>query len=127
MFEWNVKLYDYIFGKDLLYNHAFIAYVYRVIATYKIAQNKYDEALDCLEKMCEHYIAKHKSKPGDQFTSVFTDQLEYPKTSDDFDDYQVHNDAWYVLKTKMIQERYNPIRDTKRFTAIIDKLTQIAK
>lgn len=126
LFEWVIQLYDYIFGKDLLYNHADVAYIYRVIATYKVAQNKYDETLDCLEKMCEHYIAKYNSKPGDKFTSVFTDQLDYPENSDDFDDLQVHNDAWYVLKMKMIQERYNPIRDTERFRAIIDKLTKIA-
>lgn len=124
---WIIELYNYIFGDNLLYNHAVVAYIYRVIATYKVAQNKYDETLDCLEKMCEHYLAKYKSRPGDRFTSVFTDQLDYPEISDDFDDFQVHNDAWYVLKMKMPQERYNPIRNTERFTAIIDKLTQIAK
>ena len=127
MLVWIIDLYNYIFGNNLLYNHAFVAYIYRVIATYKVAQSKYDETLDCLEKMCEHYIAKQKSNPGDRFTSVFTDQLDYPENCDDFDDLQVHNDAWYVLKTKMIQERYNPIRNTERFMVIIDKLTQIAK
>ena len=124
---WIIELYNYIFGDNLLYNHAVVAYIYRVIATYKIAQNKYDETLDCLEKMCEHYIAKNKSKPGYRFTSIFTDQLDYPESSDDFNDLKVHNDAWYALKTKMIQERYNPIRDTQRFKAILDKLEEIAE
>lgn len=127
MLKWIIGLFDYIYGDNLLYNHSFMGYVYRVIATYKVAQNKYDETLDCLEKMCEHYISKYDSKPGEKFTSVFTDLLDYPEISDNFDDLQVHNDAWYVLKTKLVQERYDPIRNTERFNMILDKLTQIAE
>lgn len=127
MLEWIIGLFDYIYGDNLLYNHSFIGYVYRVIATYKIAQNKHEDTLDCLEKMCEHYSLKCASKQGDKFTSVFTDQLAYPEIGDNFDDLQVHNDAWYVLKTKLVQDRYNPIRNTERFNMIVDKLTQIAE
>ena len=39
----------------------------------------------------------------------------------------LHNEAWYILNTRLTQNRYDPIRDMAGFKAVVDELSQIAK
>ena len=125
-FEKILELYDLIFGKDLNYFHGSVAYVHRVIATYLVAQGKEEDALDRLELMCDHVMAADEAKPGDPFTSPFTDRLVYPEASDEFDDLRCANHAYYFM-AKMKQDRYDPIREHPRFKAIYERLKASTK
>lgn len=123
MFEWIISMYGFIFGENLLALHNQVASLYRYIATYRVAQGKYNETLDCLEKMCEHIIKEAEAKPGDRYSSPFTDKMVYYGDNNPV----VHNTAWYILQVKLTQERYDPIREMPRFTAITEKLKEIAR
>ena len=120
-FEKLIEIYKFFFGDNLLFYHADVAYLYRVIATYKVAQGKHDETVEVLEKMLYHVLEADKAKPGDRYTSPFTDKLVYPEPSDDFDDLTVHNHAFY-FRDRMNQSRYDPIREREDFKAICAKL-----
>lgn len=124
MLQFVISLYQFVGGDNLLYFHNRVAYVYRLIATYRLSQKKYETALDCLEEMCEHTQKSVAAKPGDKFTSPFLDLLELPAAGGDFDWFAAHNDAWYELQ-KLKQDRYDPIRETPRFAAIVEKLKAI--
>ena len=121
-----IELYRMIYGENLLFYHGRLAYLWRIIATYKVAQKKTGETLGCLEKMCDHALLADAANPGDRFTSPFTDRLIYPEKGDNFDDLTVHNNTWYC-RQKMEQSRYDPLRDDPRFTEILRRLDEEAK
>lgn len=130
MLENVISLYHFVFGDDLVYYHANAAVLYRIIATYRIAQKRYDDALDCLEHMCVHLQADSRVKAGDTFTSPFTDAMSYPEQVQPFGTFHTllaHNSAWYVLHDKLPRERYDPIRETPQFQKIVKALTEIAE
>ncbi|MBP5281513.1 MAG: helix-turn-helix transcriptional regulator [Lachnospiraceae bacterium] len=87
-------------NKGLLSN---IAVLYRYSATYYVAMGKKKETLQCLEKMC--------------------DCVE--KLCDDEEDAE-HNRAWYFLRY-LPQERYDPVREEKRFKKVEKRLAELAK
>lgn len=128
MLEWIIALYKYIFGEELLFYHDRVATLYRFIATYLVAQKKYDETLSCLEKMCDHQVAYTKAQLHTEtsFQSPFTNQLYYPN-DDRYRQTAVHNQAWYTLNTKLTQKRYDPIREDIRFQEVERKLSEIMK
>ena len=110
----------------MLFYHERVAYINRVIATYKVAQGKLEETLDYLEEMVRHVLLADEAKPGDKYTSPYLDKLTYEGATEDFDAYTVHNCAYYSLE-KMSQDRYDPIRNTERFKKICDTLEKSAK
>ncbi len=130
MFEKIIELYKFVFGENMLFYHIRVADLYRFIATYKVAQEKYGETLDCLEKMLYHIKREQEAKRGDKYESLFVNQLEayvdLPNLGESNWD-KVHNQAWYNLTAKLPQERYDPIRETPRFVKIVEELTKIAK
>ena len=127
MLEWVIGLYKFIFGENLLYYHDRVASLYRFIATYRVAQKKYDETLTSLELMCDHIEALHRSKHGEHFSSLFSDRLTYLTPSEEFKDLVAHNRAWYTLNKNLTQDRYDPIRENERFKAIENRLRVIAE
>lgn len=130
MLENVYSLYRFVFGDDMLFYHNRAGYICRVIATYKIAQEKYDDALTELEKMCYHAEESDKVKAGDRFTSPFVDKIEYPAEVAPFGAFQAnisHNDAWYIMHNKLTQDRYDPLRNSVRFKAIIERLSAIGR
>ncbi len=130
VFEKLIDLYKFVYGENLLFYHSRVSGLYRVIATYKVAQGKYDETLDCLEKMLWHIREKSKVKPGDRHDSLFTTALTYGEALPglgEFDDLSVHNEAWYALNGKLSQSRYDPIREMPRFVRIVEELTALAE
>ena len=80
-----------------------MAMLYRYMATYYVAMNKKEETLDCLEKMLQHVEKGRCADPS-----------------------VPHNLAWYYLPY-LDQERYDPVRKSKRFKAVKEKLASIAK
>jgi len=125
-FEMIQSIYEFIFGENMLFYHERVAYINRIIATYKVAQGKHEETLDYLEEMVRHDLLADEAKPGDKYTSPFLDKLTYEGATEDFDAYTVHNCAYYSLE-KMSQDRYDPIRNTERFKIICDTLEKSAK
>ncbi|MCR5206245.1 MAG: hypothetical protein K6E47_14545, partial [Lachnospiraceae bacterium] len=81
-----------------------IAMLYRYMATYYVAQGKKDETLTSLENMLS-YLEK-----------------DVYGTSD----LQPHNIAWYFLPY-MEHERYDTVREEKRFIDIKEKIEKLAK
>ncbi len=81
-----------------------IAMLYRYMATYYVTQGKKDEILTSLENMLS-YLEK-----------------DVYGTSDGLP----HNMAWYYLPY-MEQERYDPVREEKRFVTIKEKMEKLAK
>ncbi len=130
MFEQLISIYHLVFGENLLFYHSHVAALYRIIATYRVAQNRYEDTIRCLEKMTYHIKERNKAKPGDKYTSPFMDTMSLPE--DDPRNGRVfspilHNEAWYILNNRLIQNRYDPIRDMAGFQAVVDELSQIAK
>ena len=82
-----------------------IATLYRFMATYYVAMDKYDETLTCLENSLVYA------------EMICADPLFTPNA---------HNYAWYFAG-KLEQDRYDPIREDPRFIAILEKLNAIAK
>ena len=83
-----------------------IATLYRYMATYHVAVDRYHETLSCLEKslshvekICENLLFEHIP----------------------------HNIAWYDSNILEKQDRYDPIRKDLRFLAIVEKLNSLAK
>ena len=83
-----------------------IATLYRYMATYHVAADRYDETISCLEKslsyverICENPLFEHVP----------------------------HNYAWYDANMLAQQDRYDPIRKDPRFLAVVEKLNALAK
>lgn len=119
-------LYKLVYGDNMLFYHGRAAYICRIISTYTAAQGKDDETFGWLEKMAEHAVLSGQAQVGDKYTSVFTDQLVFPGPTDDFDFPEVHNDAYY-FRNNLNQSRYDSIRGSERFKAVLAKLDEYAK
>ncbi len=122
-FDWLIDLFKNFFGENMLDYGGNVASLHRFIATYTVAQGKVEETLDHLEKMTEYAIKADKAKPGDAYTSSFTDKLVYPGNCEDYDAYTVHNWAYYC-REKMDQSRYDAIREEPRFKALCKTLEE---
>ena len=118
-----IDLYHMIFGENLTHYHGDVAKVYRFMATYLIAQGKTEETLDALEKMCDHAVAAEAAKPGDPFTSPFTNCLVY---GEEWSNKHI-NTAYFCYYKMKHQSRYDAIREEPRFQAIMERLREVAK
>lgn len=125
-----ISIYHFVFGDNLLFYHSRVADIYRIMATYRVAQGRYEETIHCLEKSAYHIKEREKAKPGDRYTSPFMDTMSLPEddpTNSGFHAPILHNEAWYVLNDKLTQSRYDPIRDMDGFRVVVDELSHIAK
>ena len=130
MLEKLIPIYELVFGEDMLFHHSGVAYICRVIATYRVAQGRYEETIKWLEKITYHIKEKAKVRPGDRYTSPFMDTMTIPEDDPLNSGYHepiLHNEAWYVLNEKLTQSRYDPIREMKGFCDVVDELTKIAE
>ena len=82
-----------------------IAMLYRYMATYYVALGNKAETLTSLENML-----------------IYVEKICKTTT----DESLPHNTAWYYLPY-MEQERYDPVREEKRFVAIKEKMEKLAK
>ena len=83
-----------------------IATLYRYMATYHVAADRYDETLSCLEN-----------------SLAFVEKI----CADPLFEHTPHNYAWYDADRLERQDRYDPIREDPRFIAIKEKLNALAK
>ena len=123
------QLYFLIYGDDLIYHHNRLAYNYWIISTYQIALDKIEDAMESLEKMCEHAIADdlaYKNDHGKHFTSILVDTQFYPEKSKDFHELTEHTQCYYRLEC-LQHSRYDCIRQDPRFVSIVERLNQYAK
>lgn len=95
---------------------------YRAMATYQLAQEKYEAALDSLEKSCDYSIAFDRSKAGEHYQSAMVSRL-LSETKEE----QEHNLSWIVLHGKFSQKRYDVIRREPRFIKITERLKETAQ
>ncbi len=122
------RLYQMIYGDNLMFYHARLAQNYWLISTYQMAQGKDAETLDSLENMAHHALAYDQARQNDhgkQYSSILTDQLVYPHPSKDFHELTEHNDAFYKLE-RLKHKRYDPIREHPRFIAVFHALEETA-
>lgn len=126
MFEKLIEMYKLIFGDDMLAYHLDVASVYRYIATYTVAQGNYEKTLDVLEMVVYHF-EKGLNTSGGNYTSPFINQLSYDPSNAPWRKYDTHNPAFYTLEKLECQDRYDAIRNTERFAAVIERLKLIAK
>ncbi len=126
MMEKLIELYHFFFGENLLCYHFYVAELYRLISTYRVAQKRYEETLSALEKMCEHLILDEKAELGSHFSSPFTNKLSYSARNSYID--PPHNRAWTILHFgKLSHRRYDPVRETERFQKVLKALETLAK
>lgn len=122
MLQTAVKLLHLIFGEDLKFYCGMAADAYRAIATYELAQEKYDDALDTLDKVCDYTIAFDNAKAGESYCSPIVSHIVSAPEDD-----AAHNLSFITLNSKFTQERYNPIRLNNRFICITERLKETAR
>lgn len=123
------KLYQMIYGDNLMFYHCRLASNYWLISTYQISQEKADAALDSLEKMCVHaveYDRSYNEDHGKCYSSIFTDKLVYPFPNKDFHELREHSQCYYMLE-RLKNARYDCIRKNERFTKVIESLNEYAR
>ena len=123
------QLYHMIYGDDLLYHHSRLADNYWVISTYQMSLERTEDALDSLERMCEHAVAhdlSYQNDRGKHFTSFLVDTQYYPEKSKDFHELTEHTYGHYSL-ARLQNSRYDPIRNDPRFASVEKALREYAK
>ncbi|MBR3555225.1 MAG: helix-turn-helix transcriptional regulator [Oscillospiraceae bacterium] len=129
MLEISNEIYKVIYGDNLFFYHVRLSRNYWLISTYLIAQGKKYEAINALEKMCEHGLAydhSYKEDRGKSYTSILTDKLIYPESGEAAHELTEHNECYYLLNL-MKDPRYDGIRDEDRFAAVVRKLENVAE
>ena len=123
------RLYDMIYGENLMFYHVRLSRNYWLISTYQMSQGKIHDTLDSLEKMCDHavkYDVSFAADHGKHYTSILTDKLIYPEPGKDFHELTEHTNCYYMLD-RLAHTRYDSIREEPRFIAVVDKLQPYAK
>ena len=123
------QLFFMIYGDDLMYHHNRLSFNYWLISTYQIALGKTEDALDSLEKMCDHAVARdisYRKDHGRNFTSLLVDTQIYPEKNKDFDELTEHTQCYRKLD-KLQHGRYDCIRQDPRFVSVVERLNQYAE
>lgn len=129
MLQISNKLYFMIYGEDLMFYHGRVAFNHWLISTYQVAQGKVEESFSSLEKMCKHAVAydlSYQNDRGKYFPSILVDKIAYSEPNKDFHELTEHSQCWYML-TRLQNERYDPIRNKKRFVEIEKALKEHAR
>jgi hypothetical protein len=90
---------------------------------------KTKDAMDSLEKMCDHAVSNdisYQNDHGKHFTSFLVDTQVYPEKNKDFHELTEHTQCYYKLD-RMQHKRYDCIRQNPRFISIVNKLKEYAK
>ena len=122
------RLYEMIYGDNLMFYHVRLSRNHWLISTYQISQGKIHDTLESLEKMCHHAVEYDKSfaeDHGKHYTSILTDQLIYPEPGKDFHELTEHTNCYYMLD-RLAHTRYDGIRGEPRFVAVVERLRQYA-
>ena len=123
------RLYQLIYGDNLMFYHVRLSRNYWLISTYQMAQGKREAVLASLEKMCYHAIEYDKAYRNDHgkfYTSILTDKLSYPEPSKEFHELEEHTEC-YRLLDRLQHKRYDGIRHEPRFVSVIEEMDRYAK
>ena len=123
------QLYFMIYGDDLMFHHNRISFNHWVISTYQMSLGKTEDAMESLEKMCDHavsYDISYQNDHGKHFTSFLVDTQVYPEKNRDFHKLTEHTHCYYMLD-RLQHGRYDGIRQDPRFISIVERLNQYAK
>ena len=123
------QLYLMIYGDDLMFYHNRISFNHWLISTYQMSLGKTEEAMESLEKMCDHavsYDISYQNDHGKHFTSFLVDTQVYPEKNRDFHELTEHTHCYYMLD-RLQHGRYDGIRQDPRFISIVERLNQYAK
>lgn len=122
------RLYEMIYGDNLMFYHVRLSRNYWLISTYQISQGKISDTLGSLERMCDHavkYDMSFAADHGKHYTSILTDKLIYPEPGKDFHELTEHTNCYYMLD-RLAHPRYDGIREEPRFVAVVERLRQYA-
>lgn len=96
-----------------------VSVTHRYIAAMAMLENDYELALSSLEKAAEFAIMSDTLSDKEKHTSLLVNQIEYVAVNMmknyDFTDCK-------ALYDKLQQDRYDTIRDDKRFIAVLEKI-----
>ena len=123
------RLYEMIYGDNLMFYHVRLSRNHWLISTYQISQGKIHDTLESLEKMCHHAVEYDKSfaeDHGKHYTSILTNQLIYPEPGKYFHELTEHTNCYYMLD-RLAHARYDGIRENPRFVSVVETLQQYAK
>lgn len=129
MFRVSNQLFHIIYGDDLMYHNSQLSFNYWIISTYQMSLGKTEDAMESLEKMCDHAIAydiSYQKDRGRNFTSFLVDTQIYPEKSKEFHELTEHTQCYYRLD-RLQHSRYDCIRQDPRFISVVEKLEQYAK
>lgn len=123
------KLYEMIYGNNLMFYHVRLSRNYWLISTYQMSQGKKDDALVSLEKMCYHAVEYDRSFINDHgkfYASILTDKLIYPEPGKGSHELSEHSECYYLLDS-LQSKQYESIRTDRRFVSIVERLNHCAK
>ena len=123
------KLYLMIYGDDLMFYHNRISFNHWLISTYQMSLGKTEDAMESLEKMCDHavsYDISYQNDHGKHFTYFLVDTQVYPEKNKDFHELTEHTHCYYMLD-RLQHGRYDCIRQDLRFISVVERLNQYAK
>ena len=123
------QLYLMIYGDDLMFYHNRVSFNHWLISTYQMSLGKAEDAMDSLEKMCDHavsYDISYQNDHGKHFTSFLVDTQVYPEKNKDFHELTEHTHCYYMLD-RLQHGRYDCIRQDPRFISVVERLNQYAK
>ncbi|MBP3315429.1 MAG: helix-turn-helix transcriptional regulator [Clostridia bacterium] len=123
------QLYLMIYGDDLMFHHNRISFNHWLISTYQMSLGKIEDAMESLEKMCDHavsYDISYQNDHGKHFTSFLVDTQVYPEKNRDFHELKEHTHCYYMLD-RLQHGRYDGMRQDPRFISIVERLNQYAK
>ena len=123
------QLYLMIYGDGLMFHHNRISFNHWLISTYQMSLGKTEDAMESLEKMCDHavsYDISYQNDHGKHFTSFLVDTQVYPEKSRDFHELTEHTHCHHMLN-RLQHGRYDCIRQDPRFVSIVERLNQYAK
>jgi transcriptional regulator with XRE-family HTH domain len=148
LFELSNNIYQQVF-EDGDYNiyHCRLAFNYRIIAIFTLLNNHPDDALTNLENAASHAVAADSLLDNQAFTSLAVNHLEFDDqlfddnaTAPDYVFHQeivanriilkmedIHTDQSGILLRKLEQARWDSIRNSERFKAVVGKLIQNRK
>ena len=121
-----VSVYETIYenGDYGFYNTRMNGLYLAIAASYMILSD-FENALYCIEKAADYAIAFDTLPEVFTHTSMISEHREFSKAKNlakDFD----YTDSYGMLHDYLSQEKYNPIRETKRFKAVTARLEKYA-
>ena len=123
------QLYLMIYGDGLMFHHNRLSFNHWLISTYQMSLGKTEDAMESLEKMCDHavsYDISYQNDHGKHFTSFLVDTQVYPEKNRDFHELAEHTHCYYMLD-RLQHGRYDCIRQDPRFAAIVQQLSQYVR